>query len=509
MAKKRAKRAQRGKAASRRSKRPKLRASAAMVNAWETDPGKGPNPDGGQLIQRPVPILNAQPQPTKITNPARAPEASAHPPGGADFRYWAAAEALRRGSDFWGAMSPGLRWHPGATLPIDLDLGLDLNAFYDRVGLRFFHGFADGRTVFSGESPDVVCHELGHAILDAIKPQLWNAASIEVAAFHESFGDVSAILCALQLQSLRIAVLQETGNSVHRASRLSRLACQLGWAIRQSSPSAVEPDCLRSAVNSFFYRDPDTIPTNAPATSLSSEPHSFSRVFTAAMFEGLANMFQTFSDRDEQSLLKTSEDAALILIAAIRAANVVPNFYSQVAAHVLNVAQSQPKLTVYEPGLRSGFVRHGILPPSMAVNVAAAAAGRGAAMAAAAPAEELPQQQISVAEYGLGVSTILVHAAAQPKQFDVGGAALAIGGTQPQAEDAAARSFFEDLLRRGRVKIKDAPTGVAQIFRADSPNTHDTHTHELQRDGAGQLVLRRIRIDCGFCEQLKAAETVR
>src|SRR5262249_30524837 len=84
---------------------------------------------------------------------------------------------------------------------VDLDFGVDLNAFYDREGLKFFHGSGAGRTVFSGESPDIVCHELGHALLDSFKPQLFDAASIEVAAFHESFGDMSAILSALQLSA--------------------------------------------------------------------------------------------------------------------------------------------------------------------------------------------------------------------------------------------------------------------------------------------------------------------
>src|SRR5262249_11126366 len=142
-------------------------------------------------------------------------------------------EALRRGADFWGALLPGTSWEVGSILPVDLDFGIDLNAFYDRQGLKFFHGSAAGRTVFSGESPDVVCHELGHAVLDSLKPQLFEAASMEVAAFHESFGDMSAILSALQLPSLREGVLAETGGVLHRASRLSRLAEQLGWAIRQ------------------------------------------------------------------------------------------------------------------------------------------------------------------------------------------------------------------------------------------------------------------------------------
>jgi len=203
-----------------------------MINAWEDDPGAGAQPSGGQVIQRPIPVLRDQPLPSRIVHPASAPEAKPHPPGTAEFRYWTAAEALRRAADFWGALVPGIPWEVGAILPVDLDFGVDLNAFYDREGLKFFHGSGAGRTVFSGESPDIVCHELGHALLDSFKPQLFDAASIEVAAFHESFGDMSAILSALQLSSVREGVLAETGGVLRRSSRLSRLAEQLGWAIR-------------------------------------------------------------------------------------------------------------------------------------------------------------------------------------------------------------------------------------------------------------------------------------
>ena len=147
-----------------------------------------------------------------------------------------------------------------------------------------------GVAVYSGESPDVLCHELGHALLDAVRPQLWNAASIEVAALHEAFGDISAMLSALDLPSVREDVLAGTGGRLSRASRVSRLAEQLGWAIRQLHPDAVDADCLRNAVNSFFYRQPESLPPMAPASVLSSEPHSFSRVFTAAWLESLAGM---------------------------------------------------------------------------------------------------------------------------------------------------------------------------------------------------------------------------
>jgi hypothetical protein len=503
MAKKRSKRGSK-MAAARSKRRGKARAAATerkaqpkgMINAWEDDPAAGNQPSGGQVIQRPVPVLRDQPLPIRIVHPASAPEAKPHPPGTAEFRYWTAAEALRRGADLWGALLPGLSWEVGPILPVDLDFGVDLNAFYDRVGLKFFHGVAAGRTVFSGESPDVVCHELGHALLDSFKPQLFDAASIEVAAFHESFGDMSALLSALQLPSVREGVLAETGGVLRRASRLSRLAEQLGWAIRQSAPSAVEPDCLRNAVNSFFYRDPDTLPTTAPATSLSSEPHSFSRVFTGAFFEGLAGMLATQDTRDEAALLQVSQDIGAILVQGIRAASVVPTFFSQVAASMLAVGASRFSAQGYEAPLRSGFVRHGVLPPSMAV-AATHAPVRIAALAATSESKTLPTLQLSVAEYGLGVPSIVVYAAAEPKRLQVTGAALAVGAVPSPGEDQAAKSFFEDLLRRGRLKVAKAAKSAAEIVRAAAPSTHETHTHELRREGR-HMVLRRVRIDCAF-----------
>jgi hypothetical protein len=506
MASKRSKRASKASAA-RRKRAGKARAVSTerraqpkgAINVWEDDPGAGAQPSGGQVIQRPVPVLRDEPFPTRIVNPSSPPAAKLHSPGTAEFRYWTAAESLRRGADFWGALLPELSWEVGSILPVDLDFGIDLNAFYDREGLKFFHGSAAGRTVFSGESPDVVCHELGHAVLDSLKPQLFDAASIEVAAFHESFGDMSALLSALQLPSVREGVLAETGGVLRRASRLSRLAEQLGWAIRQSVPSAVEPDCLRNAVNTFFYRDPDTLPTTAPAAAISSEPHSFSRVFTGAFLEGLAGMLATTDAKDEAALLQVSKDMGAILVQGIRTASVVPTFFSQVAATMLGVAASQFSAQGYEVPLRSGFVRHGILPPSMAFAAARARVPRRtAALAESAPASTtLPTLHLSVAEYGLGFPSIVVYAASEPKRLQVAGAALAVGAAPSPGEDQAAKSFFEDLLRRGQLKVAGAAKGAAEIVRAAAPLTHETHTHELRREG-GQMVLRRVRIDCGF-----------
>src|SRR5262249_35628078 len=158
--------------------------------------------------------------------------------------------------------------------------------------------------------------------------------------------------------------------------------------------------------------------------------------------------------QDDANLLQVSQDIARILVQGIENARVVPNIYSQVGASMLSVAAAQFSSQNYEQPLRSAFVRHGVLPPASALAVARAPAMAAAAAAAPAPRQSaLPQSRVSVGEYGLGVDSILVYSAAEPKRFDVAGAALAVGAAPSPTEDAAAKSFFEDLLRRGRVKI--------------------------------------------------------
>jgi len=400
----------------------------------------------------------------------------------------------------WGAILPrGTTWERsvGRQLRVGLDQGEDFNAFYDRAGLQFFHGRVDGTTVYSGESPDVVCHELGHAVLDAIRPQLWDAASIEAAAFHESFGDMSALLSALQLDSIRTTVLVSTGGRVYRASRLSRLAEQLGWGIRQFRPDLVDRDALRNAVNSFFYRDPSTLPPSAPASLLSSEPHSFSRVFTGAFLQALAGMFTLQRTQNQQGLLGAATDAARLLVEGARNAPVVPSYFSQVAAHMVaaDVAAFRGR---YSDALKSAFVAHGILSLEAAVALASepGASRRGIVAAAAAappPTAPLPRMGLAGGNYGLE-SDLFVHAPSQTKTFAVASAAPDLRSVEPPSDDHAAASFVEDLFRRGRIDLQTHGVEGSAIL-----NPLGRKTHQIARENQ-RLVLGRLIFDCGFCE---------
>jgi hypothetical protein len=458
---------------------------AARISAWEEDPSNG------TPIARPVPNLAKGPLAFGFAGPAYQP--AAYATGTAQFRYWTAAEALRRCADFWMRVAPIKAWHNGKALAIRLDVGEKLNASYDRSGLNFYHApGAGGHIMYSGESPDVVCHELGHAVLDALKPQLWDAASQEAAAFHEAMGDISAILAAIQLPSLRTAILGETGGRIYRTSRLSRMAEQLGAAIRVGHPDDVEPDCLRNAVNSFSYSAPMNLPPRAPANQLSAEPHSFSRLFTAAAFEILAALVTARAGGKaptEAHLLAAGDDLGRILARGVLNAAVVSNFYAQVAAAMVQAAAAVDP--AYPALVKTVFVRRAILSLHSAAVLHQFAPAADAARNLVDDDQPLAQLALPADHYGLD-RPVLARAASQPRPF----AAMAMVGNEsvePPSGSEAARAFVDDLFRRGRVDYNGHGRAEVALF-----DLHRSKSHRLTADPAG-LRLERLLFDCGFC----------
>ena len=461
-------------------------AAAAQVLGWEDDPGAPSKPN--KAVERPVPDTTKAPLPSAIAG--RKPKPGEYGPDTADFRYWVAADALRRVGDFWGGILGNQKWHStvGARLKIALDEGEDFNAYYDRAGLHFFHGTTSEGDMYSGNSPDVVCHEFGHAVLDAVRPQLWDATNLEVPAFHESFGDMTSMLTELQLQSVRTTVISSTGGRLARSSRLSRLAEQLGWAIREIAPDAVDRDCLRNAANSFFYKDPVTLPPSAPANELSSEPHSFSRVFTGAFLTGLAGMYSK-SAKGQAALQKVSVDLGTLLINAVKATPVVAAYYSQVAAHMIALAQNNYPKAGYADALRAGFAAHGILSLQH-TTVTLSDAGRALGIVAER-VHDLEPMALSGAPYGLN-SDLLVQVGSGPKRFAVASAAPDLGAVSGTTHDRAAAAYLEDLFRRGHVRVAEEARTGREIER-----DRRIHTHEVVKE-RDALVLRRRVFDCGF-----------
>ncbi|MEW6280934.1 MAG: hypothetical protein AB1758_20130 [Candidatus Eremiobacterota bacterium] len=192
---------------------------------------------------------------------------------------------------FEKALGEPIKWaFRGQQITIHPDGGQMINAYYSRQdgSLNFFHDTdpVTGRTFYSGDSGEVVAHETGHAILDGLRPGYLSTWSPDPGAFHESFGDVLAMLACLQDDRVVARVVEQTGGDLSRPNIAANLGEELGVAINHASGENVTGgDYTRTAINKFVWQDPSTLPERGGPDQLGSEVHDFSRLWTGAMYD--------------------------------------------------------------------------------------------------------------------------------------------------------------------------------------------------------------------------------
>lgn len=158
--------------------------------------------------------------------------------------------------------------------------GYGQNAFYDRASksLQFYY-FDDegGNRIYTSDSSDIVNHEFGHALLDAIRPHYLEAVTPQTAAFHEFMGDFTAILMSLRNNDFRKYIGSLVEGNLGKSTIAASIAQQFGSVV-QNKPY------LRTGDNEEKLGDhPETL-----------EPHALSEVMTGTMFELMAKLSQEY-----------------------------------------------------------------------------------------------------------------------------------------------------------------------------------------------------------------------
>jgi len=290
-----------------------------------------------------------------------------------DRRHYAANAfvAVNKALDvFQKAYGSQIQWATGRPqLEVTADAGEQLNAYYSRwEGGLFFFRSQDKETremVYSAGSGEVVAHEAGHAILDAIRPAYFEAWSPDAGAFHESFGDILALLVTLKDERVLDRVAEQTGGDLSKPNLAAALGEQLGRAINHSAGKNVTGgDYTRNAINDFVWQDPSTLPDHAPSDKLSSEVHSFSRLWTGAFYDVLRGICQEkmLQGLDARTALAQTADEGLAMLARQMKASPEGNFTYLDMANALLTSESEGNQGQYSRVIAEAFRRRGILP---------------------------------------------------------------------------------------------------------------------------------------------------
>ncbi|MGD8322519.1 MAG: serine protease [Gemmatimonadota bacterium] len=178
--------------------------------------------------------------------------------------------------------------------------GYGRNAFYDRQSksLQFYYfNDEDGNEVRTCLSTDIVNHEFGHAMLDGVRPHLYESPFVETAAFHESIGDLTAILIILRNNDFRQSLVEATGGDLAGANPLGAIAEQFGKAVED-----------RPYLRTAYQRD-DEKKTMSDVKD-DQEPHRVSEVLTGAMFDILIELARHYVDERGRTVPQAFWNAA-------------------------------------------------------------------------------------------------------------------------------------------------------------------------------------------------------
>jgi hypothetical protein len=264
-----------------------------------------------------------------------------------------------------------VKWARTSKLRVVPEAGQDLNAYYDGRSLQFFY-FTDPVTkekIYTCNSPDVVCHESGHGILDSHKPQLFNMSAFEAGAFHEGFADTVAVLVTLQNPEVVNLVLQQTGGDLTRPNCVAYLAEQFGKSLYNyvGGRGGYSPLCLRNALNTFQYSDPGKLPQNGPDTKIIQEVHSFGRIIVGAMYDVLAGMYlrlKALNNPPDVALRTAAATLSRYVLKAIAYMPLNVRIYDSFAKTMLWV-DAQEKGTPYTSILKNVFTNRKMITPTV------------------------------------------------------------------------------------------------------------------------------------------------
>jgi Fungalysin metallopeptidase (M36) len=461
--------------------------------------------------------------------------------GTPQFLFWQCREAALLALEVWETLNGPLReWSSEAVdqkrLQLVQNAGVRLNAFYDRQSLAFFEHTTGTKTTFSGASTDVVAHEAGHALLDALRPELFDGSFTESGALHEAFGDCIAILVALFDDETRKALLKASPD-LGAANFVEATAEDLSNGIKLDKGASHPAAAPRQALNTFKFQLPTTLPTSGPPNVLTSEIHSFGRIFSGCFYDLIRNLFAESATQDSAALLAAAKTAGTLLVQGLRQAPETPRFFQSVGRAMVLI-DDDTNGGAHRQAIGKAFAAHGVLlgsqsalMPKVALAGAAPKMAAKATSLAASTIKDIkrriaadPRARMSIAPIRVGAARFVeaVHhrqvdlsslgkklkgvmaVAPEPVVVGASGGAAAAFSALPDASTTTDEvlKFVETLLANGRIRLDGAKVAKSALAggRAGAASVGVSEeqplpTHAVRTQG-GKKVLKRVRFLC-------------
>jgi hypothetical protein len=195
--------------------------------------------------------------------------------------------------------APGVRAKGDGRMEIRPHFDEEDNAYYlpDEAALCFGYVKSSeasiGRTqkgafVFTCLSHDVIAHEVAHALLDGMRPHLMLPSNPDVAAFHEAFADLVALLMRFRYRDVVKHGLEQTEGRLD-----SKLLTELAREWGRADGSGTNP--LREVL--YQRGDPEAPVPAEYRYDRDKEHHDLGAVLVAVIFEAMGRIFDRKTSR--------------------------------------------------------------------------------------------------------------------------------------------------------------------------------------------------------------------
>lgn len=254
----------------------------------------------------------------------------------------------------------------------------EANAYYspDDRALLFGYFDAEGRTVYSSLSHDIVAHETTHAILDGLRRRFDTPGFPDQAGFHEGYADAVALLSILSAHEVnavslggdpaeRIPLGSMTFQRLRR-SILLRLAQEFGDALHVNRGGGLRRSLELDPTEE--WKDLSNVEW--------SEPHRRGEIFVAAVLRAFVQMWlnriEALKNEAGYERQRTAEEGATaarhLLEMIIRAIDYLPPIEFELADVLGAIIAADREVSPddehgYVAALWRGFADFGIAPP--------------------------------------------------------------------------------------------------------------------------------------------------
>ncbi|GAO45423.1 hypothetical protein, partial [Flavihumibacter petaseus] len=213
----------------------------------------------------------------------------------------------------------------------------DANAYYTSEKKAILFGYFEaasqiqgsnlpGGVIFTCLSPDIIAHETTHALLDSIHPRFLENTNKDVAAFHEAFADIVALLQRFTITPLVEHQIARTRGNLGEYSVLGELATQFGNALQNNRGA------LRGAIGAVNAKGVWERFTPDPSLyEKQFECHDRGAILVATFFDAFLRLY---NDKTQDLLRIASNGTGILQPGAIH-----PDLVKRLADQACTIAQ--------------------------------------------------------------------------------------------------------------------------------------------------------------------------